>query len=108
MIGQWGWSYSVAYKYIGDVNDVRVYDNCLSAAEIKEIAKGLVLHYPLNNAYIEAATNYIKYPTPGSVYAPPWDVSKHPNAITVSNWSSGYNSGVTAPSYWLSRLLEID
>lgn len=41
------------------LNDVRVYDNCLSATQIKEIAKGLVLHYPLTNKYIEPTTNLI-------------------------------------------------
>ena len=40
--------------YIGDngvdisMNDVRIYDHCLSPMEVKELAKGLVLHYPLN------------------------------------------------------------
>lgn len=40
--------------YIGDngvdivENDVRIYDHCLSPMEVKELAKGLVLHYPLN------------------------------------------------------------
>ena len=34
-------------KIAGCVNDVRIYDNCLSSREIKEISKGLVLHYPL-------------------------------------------------------------
>lgn len=29
--------------------DVRVYDNCLSPREIKEIAKGMVCHYPMGN-----------------------------------------------------------
>ncbi len=30
------------------LNDVRIYDHCLSPMEVKELAKGLVLHYPLN------------------------------------------------------------
>ena len=30
------------------LNDFRIYDHCLSPMEIKELAKGLVLHYPLN------------------------------------------------------------
>ena len=30
------------------INDFRVYDYCLSPMEVKELAKGLVLHYPLN------------------------------------------------------------
>jgi hypothetical protein len=35
--------------WIGDLNDVRVYNNALSESEVKELARGLVLHYPLNN-----------------------------------------------------------
>ena len=30
------------------LNDFRIYDHCLSLMEIKELAKGLILHYPLN------------------------------------------------------------
>lgn len=30
------------------LNDVRIYDHCLSPMEVKEISKGLILHYPLN------------------------------------------------------------
>lgn len=32
----------------GYLNDVRIYDHCLSQKEIEEISKGLVLHYKLN------------------------------------------------------------
>ena len=30
------------------LNDLRIYDNCLTPEEVKKIAQGLVLHYPLN------------------------------------------------------------
>lgn len=33
------------------INDLRIYNHALSAKEIKEISKALVLHYPLNNPY---------------------------------------------------------
>ena len=36
------------YKLHGSLNDVRIYDHCLSPTEVKELSKGLVLHYPLN------------------------------------------------------------
>ncbi len=35
------------YFYKGYMNDVRFYDHCLSPQEVAEIAKGLVVHYPL-------------------------------------------------------------
>lgn len=46
-------------KFKGKLNDVRFYTNFLSAEEVKEISKGLVLHFPLSNRYIENTTNLI-------------------------------------------------
>lgn len=34
--------------YVSQLNDIRLYNHCLSPMEVKELAKGLVLHYPLN------------------------------------------------------------
>ena len=46
------------YLYKGSMNDVRIYsDECLSSAEVHDIAQGLVLHYKLDNKNIENTTN---------------------------------------------------
>lgn len=44
----------------GYLNDVRVYDHALSIKEIKEIAKGIVVHYPLNGNCIFANPNLFR------------------------------------------------
>ena len=43
------------------LNDYRVYDHCLSAKEVEEISKGLILHYKLDNT--GGKNNNIKYST---------------------------------------------
>ena len=40
----------------GFLNDVRIYDHCLSDKEVEEISKGLVLHYKLDDPYAESST----------------------------------------------------
>ena len=42
---QGGWGYTLP----GFMNDVRIYDHCLSPKEVKELSRGLVLHYKLDN-----------------------------------------------------------
>ena len=39
------------YPYYGDMNDFRIYDECLSKEQIHQISQGLILHYPLNSGY---------------------------------------------------------
>lgn len=44
------------FPFVGYISDVRVYDHCLSAKEVKEISKGQILHYPLSSPYSEPVT----------------------------------------------------
>lgn len=46
-------------SYMGYMNDARIYDHCLSPKEVEEIAKGLVLHYKLDDRFCESTTNLI-------------------------------------------------
>lgn len=48
---------SDGYYYNGKLNDIRIYDHCLSPREVKEISRGLVLHYKLDDPYIEPTEN---------------------------------------------------
>lgn len=51
VLGKMSYAYANTGNYFpfnGQLNDVRIYDHCLSAAEVHEIAQGLVLHYKLD------------------------------------------------------------
>lgn len=88
-------SNSASYRPPCQLNDVRLYDHCLSQKEVKEIAYGLIAHYPLRDKYFENTSNILSYPTPGnSAASTGWDATLHSKAIYVSNFSSGYNGGV--------------
>lgn len=43
----------VTYLFTGAMNDFRLYDHCLSTKEVKEISKGLILHYKLDDVYAQ-------------------------------------------------------
>ena len=43
-------TYGQFFGFNGYINDLRIYDHCLSNKEVDEIAKGSVLHYQLNQS----------------------------------------------------------
>ena len=43
-----GYNNAHSYDWNGKINDFRVYNHCLSAQEIKEIKKALIVHFPFN------------------------------------------------------------
>lgn len=65
------WSSTTGQNFKGKVNDVRIYNHCLSPTEIKWLSQGLVLHYPLNanstyTSLIDANAGYNIYNNFGS------------------------------------------
>lgn len=52
-------TYSQIFHFIGFMNDVRIYDHCLSPLEVKEIAQGLVLHYKLDGFFGGVGENLV-------------------------------------------------
>ena len=82
------------------INDVRIYDNCLSPMEVKELAKGLVLHYTLGDKAIESTTNLF-YPLieTSRNTSPAWDKTLNGNyMIHCNGFGDGYNGGVSNPT----------
>lgn len=54
-----------SYQSNNLLNDIRIYDHTLSPLEVKHIAQGLILHYPLSNKYLENTTNLVTGITAG-------------------------------------------
>lgn len=59
-----GWAYNDNNNYYwgGKMNDFRIYDHALSPREIKEISKGLMLHYTMSDPYIGNVKNLCTTP----------------------------------------------
>lgn len=76
-------------NFVGYINDFRVYNHCLSPKEVKEIAKGLILHYKLDHKGTGGA-NFVD--NSGPVVNTPWRVWSLSN-----DWTSSIVECSTAP-----------
>lgn len=66
VIFDWSTTYdSPNYRPASKLNDVRIYDHCLSQKEVKEISKGLVLHYKLDGLSQGSGNNLVTGLTKG-------------------------------------------
>lgn len=55
--GQWAYSYVNNYEFIGTIDEVRVYDECLSAREVHELSRARVMHLRLSEPSEVGTTN---------------------------------------------------
>lgn len=79
------------FSFNGNINDLRVYDHALSPREVKEISKGLVLHYTLSGSSGEnIATNSADLTkwTKESGVTCTWDADKQMYKIQSTSTSS--------------------
>lgn len=79
-------------KFVGQINDVRIYDHCLSQKEVKELSKGLIGHWPLND--MVGGENL----QPGSHDFTKWVISanavKHDGYVTLNGTTANWNASV--------------
>lgn len=77
-----------AGAFQGKIQDVRIYDNALSAAEVKEIAQGLIIHYKLNDTSNNSIVDSSGYSHHGALI----------NSPTTSSDTPRYNASITLTS----------
>lgn len=120
IIFDWSTTYNAtAYRPACCLNDVRIYDHCLSQKEVKELAKGLAIHYKLDGTgyanqnllldtlkdngnshttYNIADYNFSESLVSGQTYTITAKINASPEKIYVGFYHSG---GSTSMSGWV-------
>ena len=86
-----GATYNGNMQFFGRINDVRIYDHCLSQKEVEELSKCLVVHYHLDNVYnniIYDSSGYQNDATVVGTYTMNNTPARFLQAISMDNTSS--------------------
>ena len=82
-------TYTNGFTLHGKINDIRIYDHCLSEVEIKEVARGLILHYKLDNIENNIITDSSGYGNHGTIVGTATLESnscRYSNAVHMNNY----------------------
>lgn len=115
-IGIFNWSLNNAsgneiyhgYDLNGKLNDVRIYNHCLSDKEVKELAKGLVLYYPLNQLNTNLLSQDIFSLTPWVEAIKAYEVYYDKLSFRVSNSTLYSQTGNGANNIFPNIVYEAD
>lgn len=114
---QWGTLFSIGASqangsnygnYLtGRLNDIRIYDHCLSIKEIKELSKGLMLHYKIDDLaeeYNNIVFDSSGYKNNGTLISTPI-LSTDSAKYSASTFFDGMDDGILIEDLQLSNII---